>query len=90
MPIEIATVASTQVASFTNTLAMAAIIITAPMMDVLHPLVTFARLRYFNFFWFNGEQPVLGDCSFSLGHPSIQILNPDIGSRFRLKECFDI
>jgi hypothetical protein len=62
MPTEIATVASTQDTSLVKTLTSAAIIIATPIRDDFHPVVTLLNiwLRYFNFFWFNSKQSVLG------------------------------
>lgn len=56
-------IASVQVIiSLVKTLTKAAMIMTNPSRDVLQPLVTLLIrvFRNFNFFWFNGEQPVLG------------------------------
>lgn len=63
MPTLIATIASAQVMySLVKTLTSDAVMITNPSRLVRQPLVTLLSrvFRNFNFFWFNGEQPIVG------------------------------
>jgi len=62
-PNVMAMMASVQVIiSLVKTLTKAAMIITRPRRLVRHPLITLLSrvFRNFNFFGFNGEQPILG------------------------------
>lgn len=66
--------------SLVKTLTNAAVIITSPTRLVLQPLVTLLirALRYFNFFRFNGEQPILSYEGFYNCNPAPQLLNNDV------------